>query len=492
MAPASNYWNKKTCGTYFKNMKPNPSREASGQGVIQLVQWAVAQEFSDIPVDTLQKTVMVIADDLAAMLSAEHEPQVAAAHAKLAAHDGGSKASLLRQGRPQLSPLQAALGNALSASWNELDEGYRKAVCHAGLYTLPVLLAIAESENLSTADVIRASTLAYEVTARFARTWRFRELKIHPHALFNAVGATAAIGFLRRLPADLMLSALSNASTLGVVGPYNQAVHGALIRNAWAAAGIVNGFQAIEWAEAGIAGLPETPHDVYFETLDSEAHIEELTLELGTDWAVASGYHKINACCQYAHSAIEAVQEILSAHPALTGGERIARIQIQTHRLGMTLDNYQPVTTLGAKFSLPHALAASLVYGHGGAQAFDTPSVADARVARLRDLVEMQLVAEELPWPHDRPAFVTLVDENGRSYSANCLSARGGPDKPFSDGELWAKIDGLSRASAPGLCAAMQSLHARCISRSSDKSFAQPWRDLVDQFFSPAASTVKP
>lgn len=473
-------------------MKNDALREAAGQGFRQLVEWAVRQELSDIPDHVRQKTVMVIADDLAAMLSAENEPQVVAAQARLLARGPGGTASLFRRDRAQLAPLQAALGNALSASWNELDEGYRKAVCHAGLYTLPVLLAVAESEQRSTAEVIRASTLAYEVTARFARTWRFGELKIHPHALFNALGATAAIGFLRRLPAELMLDALSNASTLGVVGPYNQAVRGALIRNAWAAAGICNGFQAIEWAEAGIAGLAETPHAVYHETLGSEANIAELSLDLGSDWAVASGYHKINACCQYAHSAIEAMQEILREHPALQGGAGIDRIQIQTHRLGMTLDNFQPATTLGAKFSLPHALAASLVYGHGGAEAFDSGAVGDERVARLRAQVEMRLVDEELPWPQDRPAFVTLVGDHGRSYSASCLSARGGPDRPFDDEALWAKIAGLSQASAPGLVMAMRALHARCADSPGGKELAQPWRELVDQFFIQAATARKP
>jgi 2-methylcitrate dehydratase PrpD len=473
-------------------MKNDTLSEAAGQGLRELVEWAVRQELSDIPGPVRQKTVMVIADDLAAMLSAENEPQVLAAQARLVAGGPGGTASLFRRDRAQLAPLQAALGNALSASWNELDEGYRKAVCHAGLYTLPVLLAIAESEQLSTAEVLRASTLAYEVTARFARTWRFGALNIHPHALFNALGATAAIGFLRRLPAGLMLDALSNASTLGVVGPYNQAVRGALIRNAWAAAGIANAFQAIEWAEAGIAGLADTPHAVYHETLGSEAHIAELTLDLGSDWAVASGYHKINACCQYAHSAIEAMQEILREHPSLQGGAGIARIQIQTHRLGMTLDNFQPGTTLGAKFSLPHALAASLVYGHGGAEAFGSGAIKDQRVARLRDQVEMRLVDEELPWPQDRPAFVTLLDEHGRSYSASCLSARGGPDRPFGDAELWAKIAGLSQASAPGLVMALQALHASCADSPGGKELAQPWRELVDQFFSQAATAGKP
>lgn len=473
-------------------MKDDALRQATGQGLRALVDWAVRQELGDIPVPVRQKTVLVIADDLAAMLSAENEPQVLAAQAQLLARGPAGTASLFRRDRAQLAPLQAALGNAVAASWNELDEGYRKAVCHAGLYTLPVLLALAEGEQHTTAEVIRASTLAYEITARFARTWRFGALTIHPHALFNALGATAAIGLLRRLPAERMLHALSNASTLGVVGPYNQAVRGALIRNAWAAAGIFNGFQAIEWAEAGIVGLAETPHAVYHETLGSEAHPTELTLDLGADWAIASGYHKVNACCQYAHSAIEAMQEVLRAHPGLQGGGAVARIQIDTHRLGMTLDDVQPATTLGAKFSLPHALAACLVYGHGGAQAFGSEAVADERVARLRARVEMRQVREELPWPQDRPAFVTLTDSEGRGYSASCLSARGGPDRPFSDEELWAKIEALSRASAPGLATALRALHAHCGDGAGGEAFARPWRAWVDQFFISAATAGKP
>jgi len=463
-------------------------RDATAQGFHELVAWAVRQELGDIPVDVRKQTVMVIADDLAAMLSAENEPQVMAYQNQMIARGPAGSASLFRRDQAQLAPLQAALGNALSASWNELDEGYRKAVCHAGLYTLPVLLAIAESEKLSTVEVLRASTLAYEITARFAKTWRFSALSIHPHALFNAVGAAAAIGFLRRLPAQQMLDALSNASTLGVVGPYNQAVRGALIRNAWAAAGIFNGFQSIEWAEAGISGLADTPHAVYHEMLGSEVHPEDLTLNLGQDWAVSSGYHKINACCQYAHSSIEAIQEILQHNPQLLGGADVVKIEIETHPLGMTLNNFKPVTTLGAKFSLPHALAAALVFGNGNAQSFGTESLNDERVTRLRERVDMHLVSEQLPWPQDRPAFVTLVDVNGHRYQAHCMSARGGSDRPFTDEQLWSKIDSLSSASAPSLMHVMRSLYSQCDMQPTSKELTQPWRNLVDQFFNVASN----
>lgn len=467
-------------------MNNDQLRQASGQGLRELLGWAVRQELGAIPPNVRQKTVMIMADDLAAMLSAENEPQVRAFHAQLSRTGPRGSATLLRRDRPRLGVLQAAIGNAVSGSWNELDEGYRKAVCHAGLYTLPVLLAVAESEDLSIAEVIRASTLAYEVTARFARTWPFEALKIHPHALFNAVGATAAIGFLRRLPPEQMLNALVNASTLGVVGPYSQAIRGALIRNAWAAAGIANGFLAIDWAQAGVCGLAETPHDVYFEALGAQSDPGQLCAEMGQDWAVASGYHKINACCQYAHSAIEAVQELLRQHPHLMGGAGIERIQVQTHRLGMTLNDHQPVTILGAKFSLPHAVAATLVYGHGGAEAFNTEAVTDVHVAGLRDRVQMRLVEQELAWPNDRPAFLTLIGVDGRRYSAICMCARGGPDRPFDDDELWAKMQALSQASAPGLVAIMRKLHADCAGDPGQDGLLRTWRAQVDLFFTAA------
>lgn len=490
MAPANSCWKKKAFGICFKYMTQLTLRDAAGFGVQKLIEWATQQELDNIPTEVRQQTVMIIGDDLAAMLSAETEPQVIASQAMQISRGPAGEASIIRTDRAKLAPLQAALANALAASWNELDEGYRKAVCHAGLYTLPILLAIAESEKIAIREVLRASTLSYEVTARFARTWKFSALTIHPHALFNAVGAAAAVGFLRRLPAPQMQDAICNASTLGVVGPYNQAIRGSLIRNAWAAAGIFNGLQAIDWAQAGVTSLPATPHDVYHETLHSEAHIEELTKDLGTDWAVSSGYHKINACCQYAHSSIEAMRQILDQHPDLQGGQEVSQIELQTHRLGMTLTDTQPVTTLGAKFSMPHALAASLVYGHGGAEAFSTQSMKDDRVAKMRQKVAMRLVDEELPWPYDRPAFVTLVTTDGQRFSANCLSARGGPDRPFTDDELWQKIEALSETPAPGLTQAMQALHSLCVQNSDDQAWSETWNAVVDQMFQPRANSA--
>lgn len=79
---------------------------------------------------------------------------------------------------------------------------------------------------------------------------------------------------------------------------------------------------------------------------------------------------------------------------------------------------------------------------------------------------------EVKPWPLDRPGRVTLVLESGETIVAESASARGGPDKPFSDDEIDRKIAALSAGTAPGLLAAVTRL------RSTDEPFAA-WMESI-------------
>jgi 2-methylcitrate dehydratase PrpD len=241
-------------------------------------------------------------------------------------------------------------------------------------------------------------------------------------------------------------------------GPYSHAIKGALVRNAWAAAGAQTGMLAVELAEAGIGGFASSPYDVYATCFGSETQVEELTAELGEDWAVCDGYHKLYACCQYAHASLDALGEILARRPELKGGERVAAIVVETDPRGMTLDNYAPATTLAAKFSMPHAVASALVHGSAGVEAFTSESLRDARVASLRNKVEMKPHPDVRPWPNDRPGRITLALEDGEKLTAERSSARGGPDQPFAQDEIEKKIETLSMPSAPGLLRGVASI----------------------------------
>lgn len=457
---------------------------AAGDAFFRYLQWACGVEWDDVDPVARRRTVLVLADDLAAAFSAVDEPQVAAVRRRMLGAGTGGPSSLLASGRPRVTLLQAAMGNALAMGWNELDEGYRKAVCHAGLYVLPALLACAEAEGASLQELLRALVLGYETVTRIASSFRFASLRIHPHALLSPVGAAAGVGFLRRVAPGELLSAISGAATMGMAGPFNHALQGVLARNTWAAQAAASGLAALEWAHCGIGGQASSLHDVYVAALGA-TQVDLAPLQPGAagGWAVESGYHKMNASCQYTHSAIEAVQALLARNPKLQGGEELVDIEVQAHPLGYALQDTCPATTLGAKFSVPHAVAAALVHGNGGVAAFDAQSLTDPRIARLRDITRLVPFPEVRPAPEDRPSRVIVTDRHGARAEAVCWSAQGGPDRPYSEDALWAKLQELCAPHAPGLVSTMRALVLAVQSPDGGQAIARPWRDALGELF---------
>src|SRR5690606_32458545 len=133
---------------------------------------------------------------------------------------------LFRPGGVRTDRISAALGNGIAGSWCELDEGYRLGACHAGLYTLPALLAEAEARGASLAEVLFAAGVAYEVTARLARCWVFPAPGLHPRPQSAAVGGAIATALARRFDARLTLDAVTAAGTLVSPGDYQHAIDG--------------------------------------------------------------------------------------------------------------------------------------------------------------------------------------------------------------------------------------------------------------------------
>lgn len=455
-------------------------RGAVESGVRELLAFARSTRLQDIPPATLRRGVMIIADDLGAIVAASEEPEVAAAHAQFQRLGGPAEAVVFGRPGVRLERSLAAAANGLAADWCELDEGYRRAVCHAGLYTLPALLAEAEATGAGIGEVLRSAVLAYEVTARFARTWEFPPFTLHPHGIFNSLGAATAVGLARGLDEPTLLSAVTGACTLVAPGPYDHAVRGALIRNVWPATGAWCGFRAVDWAGCGIGGIAGSPYDVYTRALSGRAGPSELTEGLGSDWAVASGYHKAYGCCQYAHSAIEATLDALAAlsgPAAALDSNRVRRVTVEAHKLGMSLANYAPETTLAAKFSLPHCVASTIVSGNAGHRTFGAPSLADSRVAALRSRVELiPYLPDDQPWPHDRPARVTIEIDDGSRVTCDCQSAKGQPDRPLSEQELFAKVEALAGGRYPALAREMFALLDLAPQR-----LAERWPDLLER-----------
>jgi len=246
------------------------------------------------------------------------------------------------------------------------------------------------------------------------------------------------------------------------------------VRNVWAGVGARAGMNVVDWAAAGIAGSPGSLYDVYCTVLRGGFRPEALTEGLGASWAVTQGYTKMYACCQHLHAAVEAVLDI-RAMVWEKGVDKVEGVHVLTHDLALPLQNPRPHNTLSAKFSMSHAVAAALLSGQGGASAFHSSTVSDAAMQALRERVTMAPWPDPIPpAPNDRPARVEVRFTDGSMLVGECLSARGGADRPFAPEELMEKIRQLTARTYPALA----EVAARVIEGGSPLA-SRPWPETV-------------
>jgi 2-methylcitrate dehydratase PrpD len=425
----------------------------------------------------MRKAALILGDNLAAIVGARSEPEVQKFHELTLAQPRPPEATVFCGGRRRTDRISAAVANAVAADWLELDEGYRVVSCHAGLYVVPALLAEAEALNAPLAEMLRALSVAYEIVARVARAWTPADAAVHSHARYSAIGAAAACCALRKVPESTWRDALSAAFTLSVAGPRNHMVRGALVRNVWPAVGAWCGMMSVHWAQCGISGLATSADDAFTDALHGTPHPDELTADLGSAWAVLDGYHKIHACCQHAHSAVEAALALRGDLMKAGGLDAVSAITVASHPHALPLVNYEPPTTLAAKFSLPHIISAALVHGDAGVAAFATSALMAKDVAALRTKVEVVPFESALPPPNDRPARVEVKLRDGGMLTQECLSARGGPDRPFTDEEILSKIATLTASAYPNFAAIV-----RDACELDPQRLRQGWAEVVSQF----------
>lgn len=452
-------------------------RAVVADGIGRLTRWAVEAMRQPLPEEVLSRAALVLVDDVAAISAAHSVPEVAALYASIKARDHVGDATIFRPGAPGASRQDAALINGIAGCWLELDEGFRGAPCHAGLYVIPALLAEVETRSMTLEHVLAILAVAYEVTSRMAETWKFPAMSVHPHAAFANLGASCGVALVRGLPAEKLAAALSIAGGMVPAGTYQAAVEGALVRNLWVGMSSCIGMQAVDLAEAGLDGYEDGPHPAFTRLLNAGVFEEKLTEGLGTRWAIQGGYHKLHSCCHSTHAAAEAALEAAGRLRAAGGLRQVKTIELFTHRPGMS--NRAPRNTLAARFSFEHVVAAALSMGNTGPRAFSEEAIGDPDVAFLRNRVRLLPYEPLLAWPNDRPARLVITMDDGQQLCTECMSAPGGPDQPVSTEMLLQKVADLTVADFP-----LFPYHARSIVEGDGGMRRKTWQEIITKMLS--------
>jgi len=405
-----------------------------------LAEFVAEAGFRDIPAPVRARAARVFQDTVGVILRGAEAPEVRRLAAAVPKADRGG-ATILADGFPRSDPFTTAWMNGTAGIVLELDEGHRPTG-HPGIHVLPAALALAEWKGRSGREFLASFILGYEVAARISHATRLRP-GVHPHGHMGTVGAAAACAKLLGLDAAGTRHAMAQAASLGLATSWTPCFEGATGRNLYAGVAGAIGLRCALAAAAGFTGPDRPLRETFGTLLGRRFEPARLVEGLGKGYEIATGYAKFHACCAANHPALDALDAILRRR--VIPPEAVRRILVETTPYFTVVDaSYRPIS-LSAKFSLPYAVAARLVAGDTGVEAFEGAALRDPRIRRLSRRVVVRAGAEwARRWPRDGGATVTLTLATGERLRAACANPFGSPRNPAPAAALRCKFLSLT------------------------------------------------
>ena len=406
-----------------------------------LAEFAAGTELHAISEAARTRARWVIADSIPVIAAGMQQPEMQAFVTRHLAGAGSGNAWVIGA-RQRAGLLDAALLNGTAGTWLELDEGNLFAKGHPGIQVVPAAVALAQESGSSGAELERAVALGYEVSARITRAAQMR-LAFHPHGTYGVIGAAIAAAVLKRFDARQMLELINCAATMGMATSRQTLLDGATVRNIFTGHSGYMGLTAARLVECGFTGEVDGVGNVYGRGVYSEKFDPALAIAgLGTEWLITQSYFKLHPIGRYGHSAVDALEDLLEKVP---GGrlptDAIERIEVRAYMLAASLAGKNIVSSFGARFSVPFALASILYHGRSGLKSFDDAAVANAQVQALVQKVDLQEDKSfTARFPREQPVTVRIVMRDGAAHEGRCVITKGEAAKPHTEAELTAKF----------------------------------------------------
>ncbi|TRZ97520.1 MAG: MmgE/PrpD family protein, partial [Rhodocyclaceae bacterium] len=316
---------------------------------------------------------------------------------------------------------------------------HNSSVFHPGTVIFPPVLAAAQAEGSSGAEMLVAAIAGYEAGIRVGEfLGRSHYQVFHTTGTAGTIAATAAVSRLYRLDPQHTLDALGSAGTqaAGLWEFLRDAADSKQLHTAKAAAdGLLSawiarqGFTGARWILEGPQGMAAG--------MSSDADPARLVDRLGSRWAIVETSYKWHASCRHTHPAADAL-DALMRRENLSQAD-IAEVTARVHQgaidvLGPVVN---PQTIHQAKFSMGTVLALIAVHGKAGLMEFERHALTDPQVAAFRGKVSMVLDAEvNAAYPRQWIGKVEVRTAAGRSLSARVDVPKGDPGNSLTRAEL--------------------------------------------------------
>ena len=351
-------------------------------------------QYEDIPKEVRERIKLLILDSLGCGLYSADLPWTRILRHTLAETDT-SQSSAVWGTKERLSAPHAALVNGTQIQGFELDDVHRQGVLHVGAVTLPGMIAVAETVDLSGRDFLAAAVAGYEIGPRVGIAMGQEHIGQGWHSgatlgVFSAAsGAARALG----LSADQTVHALGIAGTqaAGLMA----AQFGAMVKRMHAGRSAQSGLYGALLAKNGFTGIVdvfEAPYGGFcttFSRSQDRFDLDALSAGLGERFETMGVALKFYACVGSNHTTLDAIRAIQVRRPFDV--DELEKIVVHGSRV--TVDHvgwaYDPQGLTSAQLNLPFSVATLLLEGDVFVDQFTPECVDDARRIDLSRKVEV-------------------------------------------------------------------------------------------------------
>ncbi len=412
-------------------------------------------ELSHVPAAVTQKAKLVILDTLGIAL-ASSTMNFGGMVLNVAQKLGGPAESRVIGTASKAAAANAVLANGTLAHGLDYDDTLEEAIVHTGCVAATTALAVGEEVGASGKAVLEAAIAATEVMCKvgLVAPGKFHARGFHPTALCSTFAAAAAAGRLYGLSLAQWSDAfgLCGSQSSGIIEYLADGTWTKRLHPGWSAHG---GVIAVLLAREGFRGpakVFEGTHGFYRSFGGGNEYRFEKLSDLGKEWEIPRLAFKSYPCGSISHPYMDCALKLKRKYSPAP--ETIREVVCRTaegpvHRLWEPLaDKQSPVSSYGAKFSLPYSIALMLVRGRAGLAEFTDAAIQDREVLELAAKVRYVL-DPTIDYPRHFSGHVKIVLTDGTLLEENQPHPRGGYEDPLPPDDIAEKFRANARLALP-------------------------------------------
>jgi len=412
--------------------------------------------YDDLSVETRVHARQFFLDWLACCLRGAGEPAPGILAHAVADEASGTATATVFGAHPRRAPAGiAALLNGAASHTLDMDDLHNASIIHLGTVVMPAALAVAERTHASGRRVIEAIVAGCEAGARIGEA-------VNPESYFywhttgtaGTLAAAAAAAKVLGLDTAQTVACLGSAGTQAA-GLWEFIADGAMSKALHAGRAAQSGILSADLAAEGFTAAKRILEGDkgFCRAMSPTPHFDKLSEGLGQSWRLDGNGYKAYTCCRHCHPAIAAA--LVLRDRAAIDPARIAAIHVKTYRAAAELvDNAAPATPYGYKFSLQYCVAAALLDGRVGLDAFTPEAVARDAARRLMSVLDVaidpDIDAAFRRDPMKWAAEVAIETSDGASFREYVPYPKGDPMNPLSYAETEAKFRDVAAPRLPG------------------------------------------